>query len=79
MGDAGRGGGASRIAGERCGLLLMPHEKDDRQVGPLRYELSVHGVSLNCHARRHDHYEFVDAEGEDLLCLSRAGDCIELA
>jgi hypothetical protein len=57
----------------------MPHEKDDRHVGPLRYELSVHGVSLNRHTRRHDHYEFVDAEGEDMLCLSRAGNRIEPA
>ena len=52
-------------------MFLLSQQTNQREVGALGDGDFVHGVSCGENARRHDNVESGDAEGTDLLCLSR--------
>ena len=52
-------------------MLFLSHEANQREVGAFGDGDFVHGLSCGENARRHDDVEPGDAEGTDLLCLSR--------
>ena len=70
-GGSGSGGGASGSFAEGCGMLVVSCEQDDREVNPFRHGRELRCLPYDNDAGRHDHGEPVDAEGKDLLRVSR--------
>lgn len=62
-----------------CRMLLLSRQANQREVGTLSDGDFVHCVSCGEDPRRHDHAKLGDAEGADLLCLSREIRCVETA
>ncbi len=60
-------------------MLLLSRQANQRQVGALGDGDFVHGVSCGEDPRGPDHAKLGDAEGADLLCLSREIRCVETA
>jgi hypothetical protein len=60
-------------------MLLLSRQADQWEVGALGNGDFVHCVSCRENPRRHDHADAGNAEGADLLCLSREIGGIEAA